>query len=484
MNIEIEKRKNRMNNNSVKHTSLSKNLRYIIMSILLPMVIFIFVLLGFFWFYSAQYSKIMHNVTVGSEFNIDFKNNLDLKMYHYAVGSSEQKEIPVEDVNDAIAIAEALQDTTYCAESKQAIQNILDYCSNLKERIYALSNTENYDSRMSQLENNIYVLTSLVQENVTDYIYYEAGYMAEIEAKMMSVTKIVIVVAVIFVIATVLLLINRALKFSNSITRPISELCENVRKVGHGDFDVPNIETNDLEIEQLNEGIRKMAGRIEKLLINVKEEEKLQHKTQLQLLQAQVNPHFLYNTLDTIIWLVESDKNEQAIKMLGSLSVFFRTALSKGNDIIRLEDEVAHTRSYLEIQQSRYRDIMDYEINLPDDMKEIMVPKLMIQPLAENALYHGVKEKRGKSKIIINCEKIKDDEVLITVKDNGIGMTPERLEEIKKSVDGLSKEGFGLNAVNDRIKLYFGDEYGISIESEYGEGTTVKVHLTESCADM
>ena len=227
-----------------------------------------------------------------------------------------------------------------------------------------------------------------------------------------------------------------------------------------------------------------MAGRIEKLLINVKEEEKLQHKTQLQLLQAQVNPHFLYNTLDTIIWLVESDKNEQAIKMLGSLSVFFRTALSKGNDIIRLEDEVAHTRSYLEIQQSRYRDIMDYEINLPDDMKEIMVPKLMIQPLAENALYHGVKEKRGKSKIIINCEKIKDDEVLITVKDNGIGMTPERLEEIKKSVDGLSKEGFGLNAVNDRIKLYFGDEYGISIESEYGEGTTVKVHLTESCADM
>ena len=181
---------------------------------------------------------------------------------------------------------------------------------------------------------------------------------------------------------------------------------------------------------------------------------------------------------------MESDKNEQAIKMLGSLSVFFRTALSKGNDIIRLEDEVAHTRSYLEIQQSRYRDIMDYEINLPDDMKEIMVPKLMIQPLAENALYHGVKEKRGKSKIIINCEKIKDDEVLITVKDNGIGMTPERLEEIKKSVDGLSKEGFGLNAVNDRIKLYFGDEYGISIESEYGEGTTVKVHLTESCADM
>ena len=365
-----------MKNKEKKQIGLNSKLRYIALSMVFPLIVFIIVLLALLGFYSVQYSKIMHNVSVGSEFSIDFKDNIDLKMYHYAVGSSEQKDPPVEDVWEAVSIAESLQDTTYRPESKQALKNILDYCRNLEERIYSIQQTTNYDSRMVQLENNIYVLTSLIHENVTEYIYYEAGYLATIETEMTRNTTIFIVLAIVLVGGAVTLLIYRSFRFTNDITRPISELCENVRKVGHGEFDIPQIETNDYEIEQLNAGIHKMAKRITRLLENVKEEEKLQHKTQLMLLQAQINPHFLYNTLDTIIWLVEADKNEQAIQMLGSLSIFFRTALSKGKDIIRLEDEIMHTKSYLEIQQFRYRDIWIMKLFFRMNLKKLWFPNL------------------------------------------------------------------------------------------------------------
>ena len=124
----------------------------------------------------------------------------------------------------------------------------------------------------------------------------------------------------------------------------------------------------------------------------------MKHLIQLQLLQAQVNPHFLYNTLDTIIWLIRSAR---LLEMISSLSVFFRTSLSKGEDIIPLSEEKRHTLSYLEIQQSRYRDILEFEIRIPDEFDKIMVPKLTLQPLAENALYHGIKNKRGGGRIVI-----------------------------------------------------------------------------------
>ena len=127
---------------------------------------------------------------------------------------------------------------------------------------------------------------------------------------------------------------------------------------------------------------------------------------------------------------------------------------------------------------------MDYEIVLPDELKEVMVPKLMIQPLAENALYHGVKEKRGKSKITITCEEDKNKDIVITVTDNGIGMIPERLEKIKSTIMGRERDGFGIAAVNDRVKLYCGEKYGIIIDSEYGKGTTVKIILSESQVDI
>ena len=303
------------------------------------------------------------------------------------------------------------------------------------------------------------VLTNLIREKMLDYIYYEAAYLSDIGKEMIHSIMVTIVCIGCIMLLVVVTVLQRSFYFSKGITRPIGSLCENVRRIGEGQFQVDTIEIDDYEIAKLDTGIRKMAERISCLLQNVKQEEMLHHKMELQLLQAQINPHFLYNTLDTIVWLVECGMNDEAVRMLGDLSVFFRTMLSKGEDIISLKEEVTHTRSYLDIQQVRYRDILDFEISLPRELEKVCLPKLTLQPLAENALYHGVKEKRGKSKIWITCCQ-EGETVVIRVRDNGIGIAAERLEQLRKALNNRQRIGFGMSAVQERLLLFFGEPYG------------------------
>jgi len=454
--------------------SLSKKLRYMMISLIIPLAICIIMIMLFLGWYVRKNLVITHNVNISSQFNIHFKESMDLKMYHYMVGSKEQLALPIEDVEQAIALAKDLQNTTTRKESKQAIRNMVDYCENLEEKMYNLEETKSYDSRKQQLEKNIYVLTNLIQEKMMDYIYYEAGYLAEIEKQMMgNIIRLVILVGMM-VSLMILLILNRSFKFTKRITEPIGKLCESVNAVGMGNFEIEVVESKDFEIALLEDGIQQMAKQIKLLLEDVKEEEKRQHKTQLQLLQAQINPHFLYNTLDTIIWMVEAENNSQAIEMLTNLSVFFRTALSKGEDVISLNEEIRHTKSYLDIQQVRYRDILDYEIHLPKEMSEVKLPKLTLQPLVENALYHGVKEKRGQGMIKITCMEVEEG-LCIVVEDNGIGMNQLQLEQVRGGLNGGEKVGFGLAAVQGRLKLYFGEAYGIRLDSVYGQGVRVEV---------
>ena len=196
-------------------------------------------------------------------------------------------------------------------------------------------------------------------------------------------------------------------------------------------------------------------------------------------MQSQINPHFLYNTLDTIVWLAEAGEQKKVVDMVGSLSDFFRTSLNQGKDMVSVKEELQHSRSYLEIQQVRYQDILQYEIQVPEPLFCYLIPKITIQPLVENALYHGIKNKRGIGKIIITGKREKDYFVLI-VEDNGAGMSRERLEAVRKGMNKKSqteKDIYALYNVNERIRLNFGQKYGLSIASVLGEGTTVQVML-------
>ena len=190
-------------------------------------------------------------------------------------------------------------------------------------------------------------------------------------------------------------------------------------------------------------------------------------------------PHFLYNTLDAIIWLAEAGQKEQVVMMVSSLSDFFRTTLSKGRDHISVEEEEAHIRSYLEIQHFRYRDILEYEIRIPEELHEYQILKMTLQPLVENALYHGIKNKRGLGHITVTGEQ-EGERLIFCVRDNGMGMEPERLQKVRRIITGeLADEntssGFGLSNVEQRIRLNCGADYGLSIDSVYKEGTAVQV---------
>ena len=237
------------------------------------------------------------------------------------------------------------------------------------------------------------------------------------------------------------------------------------------------------EITELGMSFNIMTGRIRELLDSkVREQENLK-KAELKALQAQINPHFLYNTLDTIVWMSEANQPKQVIEIVKALSSFFRIALSRGKDWIPIHQEIEHVRSYLLIQKIRYRDILAYEIEVDENILDGTILKLTLQPIVENALYHGIKNKRYGGTIWVRARRVGHDRALLEVQDNGIGCTPYKLGQIRERLnddaDEISQEeeGFGLANVNKRIKLYYGNDYGLSIDSQYQEGTRVTVTI-------
>jgi two-component system sensor histidine kinase YesM len=222
-----------------------------------------------------------------------------------------------------------------------------------------------------------------------------------------------------------------------------------------------------------------MALKLEQQVKSIKlEQENLRHM-ESKLLQTQINPHFLYNTLDTIIWLIEGNKNREAIDIVVSLSEFFRIVVSKGKDFITIREEETHIKSYLQIQQSRYKDILDYEINIPEELYGYQILKLTMQPIIENSLYHGIKMLRARGKITVTG-KIMDEVIYFHVIDNGIGMDEGELIALRKEVEmpgSKQSTGFGLANVNKRIKLNYGNQYGLDIKSIKGEGTDIIIKI-------
>lgn len=464
--------------NEKKKRRLEDKMRALLLTTMIPVILIMAVLLFMFWQYTKRYSELSYNLAVSSEFNLSFKDDIDERIYYVAIGSKGEETLPYYLVLEAVDTVERLEKTTNRRESKRSIYNLKSYLSNLEDYMNQLMETEKYDDRISLLENYIYMCTSLIVEEMQNYIYEESMNLVEVEAELTNTGKMLVMGMAVLVLLTVLILMRRFFWFSRKITEPVTEILNNVKAVGKGNFNMREVETDSLEIQELDAGTRKMAERIQILLENVKKEQEMQHLTELQLIQAQVNPHFLYNTLDTIVWLIEGGQDEDALNMITSLSVFFRTSLSKGKDIITLEEEERHTLSYLEIQKFRYRDILDFEIRIPDSLKKILVPKLTLQPLAENALYHGIKNKREKGKILIEGIDSGED-LILRVTDTGQGMTEERLREVQNAIETGERTGFGLAAVSERIRLYYGSGYGLKISSKEGEGTVMEVYLAK-----
>ena len=467
-----------MRSGTKKRMELEERMRKVLFSTMIPMACLMIILLFIFWQYTGQYNKLSENLAVSSEFNLRFKDDLDLEMYYIAIGSKESSDLEdvLEQVEDAQEIMQKLRRNTYNNNGVKSLNSLDSYLENLRQRMLQLVEIKEYDKRMEFMDSNIRIITGLIMQEMQNYIYNESMYLVQVEKSLTHRVKLLISGMAVLLIATLGILMRRSFRLTDGIIQPVNIMLDKVKKVGRGKFDMIPIEAEIEEIEELDEGINKMARKISALLENVRQEKEMQHLTELQLIQAQVNPHFLYNTLDTIVWLIEGGMTDDAVEMISSLSIFFRTSLSKGNDIIPLSEEERHTLSYLEIQQYRYRDILEFEINIPKELSGIPVPKLSIQPLAENALYHGIKNRRGKGKILIEGRE-EEDALVLTVCDNGQGMTPERLHEVQEAIRTGERAGFGLAAVAERIALYYGPGYGMKIFSEEGKGTTVEIRL-------
>ena len=467
-----------MRSGTKKRMELEERMRKVLFSTMIPMACLMIILLFIFWQYTGQYNKLSENLAVSSEFNLRFKDDLDLEMYYIAIGSKESSDLEdvLEQVEDAQEIMQKLRRNTYNNNGVKSLNSLDSYLENLRQRMLQLVEIKEYDKRMEFMDSNIRIITGLIMQEMQNYIYNESMYLVQVEKSLTHRVKLLISGMAVLLIATLGILMRRSFRLTDGIIQPVNIMLDKVKKVGRGKFDMIPIEAEIEEIEELDEGINKMARKISALLENVRQEKEMQHLTELQLIQAQVNPHFLYNTLDTIVWLIEGGMTDDAVEMISSLSIFFRTSLSKGNDIIPLSEEERHTLSYLEIQQYRYRDILEFEINIPKELSGIPVPKLSIQPLAENALYHGIKNRRGKGKILIEGRE-EEDALVLTVSDNGQGMTPERLHEVQEAIRTGERAGFGLAAVAERIALYYGPGYGLSMESPQTGGCITVITL-------
>lgn len=288
-----------------------------------------------------------------------------------------------------------------------------------------------------------------------------------------------------FVFVVCLFGLSASLWFSRSIAQPIFRLMSYMRRAETGNLRPGRWSDRADEIGMLGNSYNRMLVQIRQLISLNELRERQKRDAEMRSLQEHIKPHFLYNTLDTIHWMARKEGAEDVSGMVGALSRLFRIGLSKGQDYIPLHSEIEHMTSYMQIQQTRYRDRLQYTLNIPEELRDLFVLKLLLQPLIENAIYHGIKGRRGPGHIRVEA-RLEHNRLLLTVQDNGAGMSNERLAEmqhlleaplasLEASSPGTTGKSYGMLNVQARLRLSFGDEYGIVLESREGEGTSVTI---------
>jgi two-component system sensor histidine kinase YesM len=328
-------------------------------------------------------------------------------------------------------------------------------------------------------------VSTLISEILQDFIVLEIESVAEANQRI-TVRAFIIGAAEMIIIVLVLLFsvfVQRSV--AKSVDQSIGDLVSLSSRIADGDLsaraEIPPVR----ELYTLTKDLNTMAGKIKTLIdANIEEQRNLQ-KSEMKALQAQITPHFLYNTLDSIIWLAEGYQYSEVISITQAFSDFFRISLNRGNEWVSVDEEFKHIESYLTIQKIRYRDILDYSIDYEREMGNKIILKLLLQPLVENALYHGITNKRGRGMIKVrgwseeNCFRF-------SVEDQGIGMTEQQIAEIRERLDKPENEGsgYGLYNVNKRLELYYNRKNLLEIHSVYREGTTVSLLIPEIKSPM
>lgn len=446
--------------------------------------------------HSRQYNDIITNVSLANLINSIAKKEIPDELWNIVSGRKSFNEgmqyEMLEEIKDGLS---RIEQTTSDKRSRQKLEvasrarlTLYRNVSRLAVNIASGGSVASSEVALDEIRSISALFSDIMQEFIVMEI--ESAYKTNISISNSSIVLGLIQAGII--LFAVILSLRGGLALSDSVRRPISEMEILSTKIAHGDFDsrvnIPGV----LELDNLADNLNSMAQKIDALIKQNVEEQKNLRKAEMKALQAQITPHFLYNTFDTIIWLAEEEQTEDVIKVTHAFSEFLRISLSRGHEWITVGQELDHVRNYLTIQKIRYADILNYEIEADPALNDFKMLKLSLQPLVENAIYHGIKNKRGRGhlKVSAHFSDASKKFMTFTVQDDGAGFSQERLEQVRHELSLNSCETeklssvYGLYNVNQRLVLYYNDgaeplSDGIQIESTGGFGA--KISFTVPC---
>jgi len=437
--------------------------------------------------FQRRYDAIITNITTANSINGYIKPAIDTEMWNIVAGKKDFKDGDqyriIEQVNAQIEWMMANSNSDKSRINLEVIRRTMDTLTRYVDKMGAQIEQGSRVAHNERVLEDIRGVSEVIEESVQVYILDEVRQ-AELQylENKARFSRWAIFYLILMPL-TIVFSILAAWIISASIYIPIKKLHNVTTTIAKNDLQVLITSDNVDEITGLGMSFNIMIGKIKELLDSKINEQENLKKAELRALQAQIHPHFLYNTLDTIVWMAEAGKTSQVIDIVRALSSFFRITLSKGKDWIPIRQEIEHVRSYLTIQKIRYRDILDYCIEVDEEILDGTILKLTLQPLVENALYHGIKNKRNGGTITVRAVRKDENLIHLEVQDDGVGFTPYKLAQLQAALNDdnsritLKESGFGLENVHKRIKLYYGKQYGVKIESQYQGGTRVTVAI-------
>ncbi|MBR2855207.1 MAG: sensor histidine kinase [Clostridia bacterium] len=465
-------------------TSITAQLRRSVGSIAILLTVPLIIGLVVMMLYSSQTQAMIRRMDAAAEMKPALETTIAESLFSVAAGRASFEESGVEDL---ISRTETTLDNLLAETeggghlqltiARRTMDTLEQYVLKVRDGMAAGLPIQEIESIVDEVRNVGRLVADMLDAFTTEEIKN-----ASVSSGRLRIILITAVVAVILLLIIALVRTgSETRKLTASIHTAIYSLEETVRRIAEGNFSDRVRGMNVAELKELSEQINQMADRLEMLIDQVRQKQDNLSKAELRTLQAQINPHFLYNTLDTIVWQAESGKGEEVVELTRNLSDFFRISLSAGADWIPVTQELKHVSAYLSIQKIRYRDILDYEVGMPDNLEEIYMLKLLLQPLVENALYHGIKNKRGGGKITIRVSR-QNRILTFVVADTGRGMSPEQLRQVEEMLREETPTaqpalepghtGFGLRNVDTRIRLYYRKQTGLVFQSG-PEGTEV-----------
>ena len=460
--------------------SLAKRLRFSFMVILALMLIPSLVSIWTMRSYGDSYHQAISRVERISSLKPLVTSDIPDEMWSIVAGrisfAQGRQYALMDEVNHTMEELMTTGNSTELIVARRTMNTLQGYIDRMGEQIAAGALVADNETLLEEVRS----VASLVGDMLEKYVTVEIGATMDTSQRLQQQLMLIMWLMILLVALTFLFAILAQKSLSRVIRTPIARLEGFAGAIAEGDLlarvDKPEV----TELHGLTESLNVMAGKLQRLMDENRREQENLKRSELRTLQAQIAPHFLYNTLDAIVWLAEARRTDEVIHITRALSDFFRISLSEGRDWIPLSDEIKHLQGYLTIQKIRYRDILDYEIDIPQELSSVQILKLLLQPLVENAIYHGIKHRRGRGMVRV-CAREQDGWMTLSVTDNGAGMTPARLlqvlESLKRDAPAEQEQGcYGLFNVNKRIQLYYNQPEGVLIQSGMN-GTTVSLRV-------